>query len=188
MRTPLAYVFWHWPREEIPRKRYEEKLSSFIRALNAKKQRGILGALSFRVESLPWSPRRSLYEDWYLVENFEALGALNEAALSAEARGPHDAVAKDYMKGTGGVFRSVRSGLDIHDSRFATWIEKPVGPSYESYYEGVARSVGDRKTDLWRRQLVLGPSSQFCVHSFEEIEFRRDLRPIVTRLDPVRLD
>jgi len=190
MPNPIAYVFWHWPRPEVSRESYETKLASFLGALSADKPAGLLEAVSFRLDGLPWASQSSssIYEDWYVVEDFSALGVLNDAAISAGARGPHDSIAEEYMKGAGGVFASVRSNIPLPQARFATWVEKPIGPSYQSYYESLARNLGDRKTDIWRRQLVLGPSPQFCIHSVEALHVPADLRPISSRLQPIKSD
>jgi hypothetical protein len=187
MSAPIAYVFWHWPRPDISTEEYERKLGSFLRVLSEGKPAGLIEALSFRVDALPWSPQRgSLYEDWYVVESFSSLGGLNEAAVAGETRGPHDSIAKDYLKGAGGILKSIGGDLRLREARRATWIEKPIGPSYQSYHQEVAGIVGDRRTDLWRRQMVLGPSPQFCVHSEEALQFPENFRPIGTKMDPIK--
>ena len=126
MPNLLAYVFWHQSRPEITADIYEKKLADFLRSLSSQRPAGLVDALSFRVQALPWSPRQGIvYEDWYLVENFAALGALNDAAVEGDTRTPHDAIAKDYMKGAGGVLRSVQGDLNLREARVATWAEKP---------------------------------------------------------------
>jgi hypothetical protein len=184
MPAQLAYVFWHWPRPEIKRAAYEAKLGSFLSTLNSNRPSGMTEATSFRVESLPWaSSQSSIYEDWYEVESFSALEVLNDAAVSGQAREPHDSVAGDYMKGTGGIFKRIGGNLPLREARYSAWIEKPIGPSYQSYYEGLAKITGSRRTDLWRRQMVLGPSPQFCVHSEEPLQFPENLHPIVSKIE-----
>jgi hypothetical protein len=185
----LAYVFWHWPRPEVPIDAYEAKIRSFLRSLNSAKPPGLIEGLSFRADALPWSPQGlNLYEDWYVVESFAALETLNEAAVGGDSRGPHDSIAKDYMKGAGAIFRTISGSLPLRESLQATWIEKPTGLSYQSYYDGLAKVVGSRRTDLWRRQMVLGPSPQFCVHSEEPLEVPGDFRPIRSKLQRIGSD
>ena len=190
MRGPLAarlaYVFWHWPKPEVSAGSYEANLISFMRSLNSDKPRGFVEATSFRADALPWGRQGgSTYEDWYVLEDFAALGSLNDGAVAGQSRGPHDAVAKGYMRGAGGVFKTVSGGLSLRNARYATWIEKTIGPSYQSYYDDVGKNVGGKETILWRRQLVLGPSPQFCVHSAEPIQFPRSFRPTSTRLERI---
>lgn len=189
MANWLAYVFWHWPRPDVSAAAYEEKLTSFLKALSSGKSAGLIEALSFRVGSLPWGPQQgSLYEDWYVVDDFSALGALSDAAVGKGARAPHDSIAKDYMKGAGGLLKSIGGDLHLHEARYSTWVEKPVGPSYQSYYEELAKSVGDIRTDLWRRQLVLGPSPQFCVHSAEALQLPPNFRQVTSKVELVGED
>jgi hypothetical protein len=180
---PLAFVFWHWPKEGITPASYETKLFSFQRYLSSSKPAGLIEATSFRVDPVPWGPKGlPIYEDWYLVKDFASLGGLNDAAVSGQARPPHDSIAMDAMGGTGGVFRMVSSNVLLSESRYATWVEKPAGPTYQTYYDEVAKSVGAARTDLWRRQLTLGPSPQFCIHSTEEIRLPSTFRPTYAEL------
>ncbi len=186
MTEQYAYVFWHWPRSTVSSNSYESKLSQFLHSLASSKTRGLIDVGSFRVSSLPWGPSgANLYEDWYVVEDFASLGNLNDAATSGMTRQPHDSIAQDYMKGAGGVFKWIDGELDLHEARVATWVEKPIGPTYQSYYDAVRHGVGDAKTDLWRRQMVLGPSPQFVIHSERELKLPANLKPIVSRLQNV---
>ena len=183
MSPRIAYVFWHWPKPGTPASEFEAKLASFHRALNATRPRGFIEALSFRTNGLPWvAGQDAVYEDWYTVEDFAGLGVLNDAAVSGDVRGAHDTVAGAFMKGAGGVFKAVSGDLGLRQARFATWIEKSIGPTYQSYYEEVAKVVGTSGTDLWRRQMVLGPSPQFCVHSADAIPFPESFRPHTAEL------
>lgn len=186
MVSELAYVFWHWPRPGVSVRSYERKLSSFQSSLKSSGPTGLVDALSYRVDGLPWGPRRGpLYEDWYVVEGFSALGWLNDGALAGRVKGAHDSIAKDYMKGAGGVFGAIRRGIPLSEARYATWIEKRVGTSYQAYYEEVASKAGKRRTDLWRRQMVLGPSPQFCIHSDEEVNLPRSFKPFTAKITAV---
>ncbi len=64
----------------------------------------------------------------------------------------------------------------MRDAYFATWIEKPIGPSYQTYYDDLAKTVGNEVTNLWRRQMVLGPFPQFVVHSSRPLELGSQAR------------
>jgi hypothetical protein len=178
---PLAYVFWHWARPEIPVQSYEAKLASFLRGLSSDNVPGLMDALSFRVGPLPWGPPDAgFYEDWYVVKDFTSLGALNDGAITGSAGTAHDSIVKDFMKGTGSVFRLVSGGLPLRESHLATWTEKPIGPSYQSYYDELTKATAGIRTDVWRRQLALGPSQQFCIHSVEPLQVPRAFSPLTS--------
>ncbi len=151
----LAYVFWHWPATGVERDRYVERLVAFHGALRAAPPPGFRGSRVLAIEGASWAADAHAYEDWYLVEDFAALGALNEAAITAARQGPHDAIARLAGGGAGGLYRRLSSGAGVPE--VVRWMSKPAGESYPAF---VARLPA---VEAWQRQLVLGPAPEFCV-------------------------
>lgn len=154
----LAYVSWHWPAPAVERDRYVDLLVAFHRALRAAPPPGFRGSRVLAIDGAPWTPSTSAFEDWYLLDDFAALGALNEAAITAARQAPHDAVARLAGGGAGGVYRrlsSGSSGAGIPDR--VHWASKPPGESYAAF---LARLPA---VEVWQRQLVLGPAPELCV-------------------------
>jgi hypothetical protein len=166
MENLLGYVFWHRPRSGTPRRAYEKKLVAFQESLKAHRPDGFIDALSFRVEGRPWSKRRSKgYEDWYLVNDFGSLGVLNEAAVAGSTRSPHDDIAREAAGGAGGIYKQLRGDIPLREARWATWIRKPAKMPYGEFLGEISMLAGERRRVLWRRQMVLGPAQEFCMHS-----------------------
>lgn len=135
----LAYVFWHRPRGDADVARYETALSEFHDSLaNA--------SACFRLDALPFGDRDPGYEDWYLVDDWAALGELNAAAVDEHHRGRHDAAADLAVHGWGGVYALVGGPA-----------EPPAATRWQD----------DRPDDagaaVWQRQMVLGPAPEYCV-------------------------
>ena len=137
----LAYVFWHWPAEPA---RYEERMQAFHTALDRP------GTATFRLERAPFEDPAPPFEDWYSVEDWTALGELNDFAVSGPRREPHDAVAAMSRRGAGGVYRLIEGDVALRDVTFAAW--SPTRPRLT----GTAGAV-------WQRQLVLGPAPEYAV-------------------------
>jgi hypothetical protein len=153
----LAYVFWHWPARDVAPDGYAERLVAFHRIFASNPSAGFRGSEVFAVEGEPWPGAAAasgrLFEDWYFVDDFTALGALNEAAVSLMRKDPHDAVATLAAGGAGGVYRNVvvgRSGEEV------TWFAKPPGVTYEQLFARMPHG-----NSLWMRQMVLGPAPEF---------------------------
>lgn len=183
MSSLLAYAFWHRPRPGVSRRAYERRLLAFQTSLKKHPPDGLIDALSFREEVSPWSKRRSTtYEDWYLVRDFRSLGSLNDGAVAKPSRRRHDEIAKDASNGAGGLYRLGRADLRLQDALFATWINKPPRTPYQTFLYGLAKLAGDGKTDLWQRQMVLGPAPEFCVHSEIPLEPPKSLRATTIRV------
>ena len=144
----LAYLFWHSPVDPGERDEYERRLVDFHRAI----QGAVVESAAFRLDQLPFTDAAG-YEDWYLVEDWAALGELNEAAVSDVRAAPHDAVARLARDGWGGVYRLVRG--TSRAPRRGRWTSKPRNVSYEAFLD-----VRKPET-VWQRQLVLGPAPEF---------------------------
>ena len=126
----LAYVFWHW--SDGPAPAYGGRLVAFHRALAAHPPRGFRSSRSFAVSGAKWLPRNGAFEDWYLIEDFAALGALNEAAVSGARREPHDAVSALASGGAGGVY-SLKAG-EVGEVAAAWSFSKPPGTTYDEFF------------------------------------------------------
>jgi hypothetical protein len=154
----LVYLFWHSPHTDGDS--YETALAKFQRALVDAAPPGFLGCASYAVDGAPWL-RRPVYEDWYLLDSWAALGTLNDAAVDARRRSSHDAVAAGVAGGAGGVYllRAGQPGLDAATP--ALWFDKPQGTSYADFRERLGRVAGEAGA-VWERQLVLGPAPEYC--------------------------
>jgi hypothetical protein len=143
----LAYLFWHRPGREVERDEYEESQRRFHSELEGR-------SACFRVGELPFDPGPG-YEDWYLVDDWGALGELNETAVDPVRRPAHDRAAADAAAGWGGIYLLVRGPADIPDG--TEWHDKPRLIPTQTF-------LGDLpETTIWRRELVLGPAPEFCV-------------------------
>lgn len=152
----LAYVFWHWSKHEESGGDYRARLVEFHRALAASPPQGYRGSRVFAVTAASWAPAaRDVLEDWYFVDDFTALGVLNDAAVSARNRGVHDAIAARADGGAGGLYKLCTPRTDAPAA--AAWFAKPAGSSYAAFFAGVAPGI-----ELWQRQMVLGPAPEFC--------------------------
>ena len=126
----LAYVFWHWPFREIEQDRYESSLFDFHRSLVERKPDGFQESYVFRLKETPWGSNDGLvYEDWYLVDDFQALSLLNDGAVTGVSRAPHDRIAQKSRRWRGRRVSSSRRsarpvagtarGLVFETERFA---------------------------------------------------------------------
>lgn len=97
----LAYVFVHRPAAAADRREYLTRLRSFHDALAAAPSRGLRRSWVWQVET---GPLGEAFEDWHLVENWAALGALNQAAVTGPRKAPHDEVAPRAAEGVGAIY------------------------------------------------------------------------------------
>jgi hypothetical protein len=164
----LAYVFWHWPQESTERSVYEAYLARFHEALGKDAPEGFVSSSAFRISNAPWLPRKTAYEDWYLVTDFDALGNLNEAAVTASREQAHGDVASYADGGTGGLYLAIAGQARLRPVRFAAWMSKPRGVPYGAFLGALAARTSQPDITLWQRQLTLGPAPEFCLHTVEK--------------------
>ena len=164
----LAYVFWHWPAPGLDRGAYEDRLRAFQRSLVASGAAQAHDVGSFSLARAPWDGAApGPYEDWYLVEDWPALGALNDRANAGPNRVPHDDIARQTAGGAGGVYRLV-AGVRAPPAgvRHALWTAKPRDVPYETA-RAQLEGIGDAM--VLQRQMVLGPAPEFAILSVRPV-------------------
>jgi hypothetical protein len=165
----LAYVFWHWRRSDVLGPLYENRQRAFHAALAASPILGFRRSFSFAPAFAPIpTTAREVYEDWYVVEDFAALGVINRDAVSHGRIEPHAEAAALAQDGAGGVY-ALKHGSISSDHRYAHWFSKPTGMRYDTLLERVAPIVDEAHGAMWMRQMVLGPGREFCVQSPERL-------------------
>jgi hypothetical protein len=102
---------------------------------------------------------------------------LNDAAVSGVCEEPHNRVAREAADGTAGLYRLRAGAGDLSQAKFATWLSKPDGVSYKDFYAGLEPGV-----TLWGRQMVLGPTTEFCIHSPTPVQLSASIRVIRVQL------
>jgi hypothetical protein len=161
----LAYVFWHRPRPHVAPAHYEASLTAFHTALRAHAPEGLRGSLAFGLDAAPWLDGPDpAYEDWYLVDDWAAVGRLNEAAVHGPRRTPHHTVAAEAGAGIAGLYRRMVGAPDPGGAH-ATWFAKPDGMTYDELGTELDARLAGRDASLWQRQMTLGPTPELCLLS-----------------------
>ena len=182
----LAYVFWHQPRSGVDPAGYESGMQRFHQRLKAVPVPGFVDSWTLRVPDLPWLAGGG-YEDWYLVDDFTALGVLAEHAVDRARTESHDAVARASGRGAGAVYALVagesgasgesgesgdsgaprepgESGGTASRSGWVGWFSKRDDVRYPQLRTGLTQLIVDGAVrSVWQRQLVLGPGPEFRV-------------------------
>ncbi|MCW3032320.1 MAG: hypothetical protein QOK19_326 [Solirubrobacteraceae bacterium] len=171
----LAYVFWHRAAGGVDVEDYEQALSRFHRSLAHRPPCGLLGSVTLRAEQLPWLPAAGAgdsggYEDWYLVENWSAVGVLELAAVSRGHQTAHGEAARRMGQGAGAIYKRLEGEAAPGDARLAVWVTRPRGQRDPTIAELLDDGVGPHDGALWQRTLVLGPAPELCLlHSAAEL-------------------
>ncbi|HEU4767132.1 MAG TPA: hypothetical protein VFS77_07145 [Pyrinomonadaceae bacterium] len=164
----LAYVFWHWPQPGVDTNTYVAHLVDFHLKLNAHKPAGFQGSRVLRLSGASWlDTKGDAFEDWYLIDDSAALDRINDAAVSGPCEAPHTVVAREAAGGTAGLYRLRLGKVDV-DIHIALWLSKPDRMSYKDFYSALEPVVADGA--LWQRQMTLGPTTEFVIHSANAIQ------------------
>ena len=165
----LAYVFYHWKRDEISAAEYDQRLIGFHAAMKAAPSHGFTRSWCVSLAGAPWANAGGdSYENWYIVGGSADLDPLNEAAITASRQASHDKAASAAAGGTAGLYR-LKLGNALSAPRYSTWFAKPGDWSYAQLYERL-QGVTAGSTALWVRQMTLGPALEFCLHSNSPLE------------------
>jgi hypothetical protein len=178
----LAYLFHHWRRRDVAATDYDARLRRFHEALAAAPPRGYAGSHCLAHPGTPWANAGGeAYEDWYLIDDFADLAALNEAAVTASRQAPHDQAAAAAGGGTAGIYRS-RLGTPRRPPTMGYWFAKPPAMSYTEL-DTLLRPFTEAGDVLWMRQMTLGPAREFCLHAGESqaLPSSIDALPLVFR-------
>ncbi|HXA55411.1 MAG TPA: hypothetical protein VNV37_11120 [Solirubrobacteraceae bacterium] len=165
----LAYLLWHRPADVIERDAYEHASKRFHLSLRHSPPAGFRGSTVLRLAECPWlaSPHEATYEDWYLLDDFTALGVLNEAAVTHGHSGAHDSVARRFGSGAGGLYGLMEGHADPADVPRAVWISRLPGQPRGALAQLLGDGMDPAHASLWRRALVLGPAPEYCLLSPE---------------------
>jgi hypothetical protein len=169
----LAYVFWHEPATGGHEDDYERRLARLHHSLARNPPEGFVSSATLRAAELPWlepsgagtAGPRAGYEDWYLVENWTALGVLEEAVVSSGHTGAHEAAARATGSGTGGVYRLLEGRTSLQLTRQAIWVARPPGDRHSQIADLLDDGFDPSLSSLFRRCLVLGPAPELCLLS-----------------------
>lgn len=176
----LAYLFWHYPAANRRVDEYERALIAFHRRLRDVPVSGLVASGTARVNGLPWM-RRDGYEDWYAIDDYGALGVLNDAAVDPARAEAHDRVALAAGFGAGALYALERGRLGAPVTH-CVWLTKPAGVSYSAFRERLSVHAAGEAVTVWRRQMVLGPSPEYRVTAGRELSMPDEMAPVACRL------
>ncbi len=168
----LAYVFWHRACAGVEQAAYEQALERFHRSLAHRPPSGYRGSAAVRLPDLPWlAPLAGEegapgYEDWYLVDDWSAVGVLEEAAVSRGHLTAHDAAAARAGAAAGALYRLIE-GYPRLDAERAVWVKHKPGHEPSSLGALLGDGMAPERDGLWRRCLVLGPAPEYCLLASE---------------------
>jgi hypothetical protein len=176
----LAYVFWHWPLPSADH--YRQRLVEFHNRLGTFPPERFLGSTSAQISDAPWMPGvAQAFEDWYFVEDFAALGLLNDAAASGPRQAHHDEAARLANGGSGGLYALCSGEVLGTPPPASLWFGKPSGFSYLQFHAALDEALSSVPHALWQRQLVFGPAAEYCLHTTADPALPSAIAPVTVR-------
>jgi hypothetical protein len=163
----LAYVFWHRPAPGVAPEAYGASIERFHHSLAARPPAGFVRSVCLRAPGPNWLGAEPAFEDWYVVEDFAALGVLNAAAIGRGHLSAHDALAAHAGPGTGSIYQLLEGAATPALARVAVWIEKPRGVEAPLLAALLGDGMDGAHAGLWQRQLALGPAPEYCILAAE---------------------
>jgi len=182
----LAYVFWHWPQPSTVPAQYKSDLIQFHQVLQEKKPEGFQRSIVFLIHGASWLRTNGLaYEEWYLLDDSAAMDRINYAAVHGPCEEPHNRVARNAADGTGGLYRLRVGHENFESTTLASWFSKPSGVSYQAFDEQLGKVVLENNGTVWGRQMTLGPTTEFCLHSSAEVQLPAELGATLLPLEKI---
>jgi hypothetical protein len=170
----LAYLSWHRPAAGVERASYEQALQRFHRSLAHRPPSGFRGSTALRLDELPWlagadgeQPSVAAYEDWYLLDDWAALGVLEEAAVARGHETAHRTIAARAGAATSSVYRLVEGSARPGAASVAVWVAQGPGQERPSLGALLGDGMAPERDGLWRRCLGLGPAPEHCLLATE---------------------
>ena len=201
----LAYISWHRPAPGVERDAYEQALERFHRSLAHRPPSGYRGSTAFRAGRLPWlgsqpagaaqgdsAPAQAAggraadagsvdgggdYEDWYLLDGWNAVGVIEEAAVAQGHTTAHDTIAQLAGPATSSVYRLGEGHARLAETRLSVWVSRARGHASPTIADLLGDGMDRSTSGLWRRCLGLGPAPEYCVLACEESSLA-DLRGV----------
>jgi hypothetical protein len=179
----LAYVFWHRPASGVVPGAYEQSLRRFHRSLAHRPPAGFRSSVTLQAPVLPWLPvpageDAAGYEDWYLLDSWDAVGVLESAAVSHGHATAHEQVARHVGAGTASIYRLQEGRAMPAQAHAIAWVERAAGSAHGSISDLLEDGMDGDSSSLWRRCLVLGPAPELCLLSGErQIDLETGISP-----------
>ncbi len=168
----LSFLLWHWYLEGVSEHEYDRALSAFHIALKDNPPDGFVGSSVARFDELPWiAAPGPIYQDWYEITDFAAMGVLNDGAVNGPRRTPHDEVAAMAADGIGGLYMLEAGKPVASRAGFFHWLRKPAGRATPEYLAELRRLADGWGGSLWRRQMNLGTAPEYCLLADRRLDF-----------------